>query len=169
MDVPTAAVLNEQWVATTVSGEECEVVPAAQRKEAPMSLHLADEMHRAGEQISRDAAELLSNAADANLHSLLPRITTASDTPWSVVLTGPYNAGKSSIALALTGDDSIVIDADVATAQTERYPWGGVEVVDTPGVRTGDLTHDEIAETALRNADLVLFVITPNLFRRPDR
>jgi len=129
-----------------------------------MSLHLADDMRRAGEQISRDAADLLSSAADEHLHALLPRIATSSDSPWIVVLTGPYNAGKSSIAFALTGDDSIVIDADVATAQTERYPWGGVEVVDTPGVRTGDLTHDEIAETALRDADLVLFVITPNLF-----
>ncbi len=119
-----------------------------------MSLHLADEMRRAGEQISRDAADLLSSAADKHLHALLPRIATASDSPWIVVLTGPYNAGKSSIAFALTGDDSIVIDADVATAQTERYPWGGVEVVDTPGVRTGDLAHDEIAETALRDADL---------------
>lgn len=35
MDVPTAAVLNEQWVATTVSGEDCEVVPAAQGKGTP--------------------------------------------------------------------------------------------------------------------------------------
>ena len=35
MDVPTAAVLNEQWVATTVSGQECEVVPAAPRKATP--------------------------------------------------------------------------------------------------------------------------------------
>lgn len=129
-----------------------------------MSLHLADEMRRAGEQLSREAADLLSSAADDHLHALLPRIAIASDSPWSVVLTGPYNAGKSSIAFALTGDYSIVIDADVSTAQTEAYPWGGVEVVDTPGVRTGDLTHDEIAETALRGADLVLFVITPNLF-----
>lgn len=129
-----------------------------------MSLHLADELSRAGEQIAREAVDLLSSAADERLHALLSRIPTARDAPWSVVLTGPYNAGKSSIAFALTGDDSIVIDADVATAKTERYPWGGVEVVDTPGVRTGDDTHDEIAETALRDADLVLFVITPNLF-----
>lgn len=35
MDIPTAAMLNEQWVATTVSGEECEVVSAAQGKETP--------------------------------------------------------------------------------------------------------------------------------------
>lgn len=33
MDVPAAALLNEQWVATTVSGAECEVTPAAQGKE----------------------------------------------------------------------------------------------------------------------------------------
>lgn len=129
-----------------------------------MSLQLAEEMRRAGEQISRDAADLLSSAADDHLHALLPRIAATSDSPWSVVLTGPYNAGKSTIAFALTGDESIVIDADVATAQTQRYPWGGVEVVDTPGVRTGDAVHDEIAETALRDADMVLFVITPNLF-----
>lgn len=32
MDVPAAALLNEQWVATAVSGAECEVTPAVQGK-----------------------------------------------------------------------------------------------------------------------------------------
>lgn len=32
MDVPTAAVLNEQWIATTISGEHWEVIPAPQGK-----------------------------------------------------------------------------------------------------------------------------------------
>jgi predicted GTPase len=64
-----------------------------------------------------------------------------------------------------------VIDEHVATAETDRYPWKGtrgtsraVEIVDTPGVRTGDLCHDEIAETAVRDADLLLFVISPSFF-----
>jgi len=136
-----------------------------------VGLHIAEELQRLGEQVAGEAAALLSNAQDERLHGLLPRIPAGGDRPWSVVLTGPYNTGKSSVAFVLTGDSSIVIDEDVATAETDRYPWKGatgtssaVEIVDTPGVRTGDLSHDEIAETAVRDADLVLFLISPSFF-----
>jgi hypothetical protein len=136
-----------------------------------VGLQVAEELQRLGEQVAGEAATLLSSAQDERLHRLLPRIPPVGDRPWSVVLTGPYNTGKSSIAFVLTGDPSIVIDEDVATAETDRYPWKGttgtssaVEIVDTPGVRTGDLSHDEIAETAVRDADLVLFIISPSLF-----
>lgn len=136
-----------------------------------VGLQTAAELQRLGEQVAEGAANLLSSAQDERLHRLLPRIPVGGDRPWSVVLTGPYNTGKSTIAYVLTGDPSIIIDEDVATAKTDRYPWKeitgashAVEIVDTPGVRTGDLSHDEIAETAVRDADLVLFLISPSFF-----
>ena len=43
----------------------------------------------------------------------------------------------------------IEIDADVATARTTEYPWRGLLLIDTPGVRAGvENLHDEIAERA---------------------
>ena len=78
--------------------------------------------------------------------------------------TGQYSAGKSTILQALTGDTSIVTGADVTTTEVAEYRWGDVLLVDTPGVQAGLPAHDERAEQALRAADLVLFVVTVDLF-----
>lgn len=83
-----------------------------------------------------------------------------------VVLVGEFNAGKSSLIKALTGVEDIVIDADVATAVANEYPWRGVTLVDTPGVQAEvtSTDHDAISRSATIGADLVLFVITNELF-----
>lgn len=78
-------------------------------------------------------------------------------------MTGEYNAGKSSILSALTGVE-IFIDSDIATSDVRSYEWGDVLLVDTPGVKAGRAEHDEIAEIALSEADLVVFVLTVDLF-----
>jgi hypothetical protein len=80
------------------------------------------------------------------------------------VATGQYGAGKSTILGTLTGDESIVTGADVTTTQVAEYRWGDVLLVDTPGVQAGRPEHDDRAEQALRSADLVLFVVTVDLF-----
>ncbi|MDQ3485810.1 MAG: hypothetical protein M3445_10445, partial [Actinomycetota bacterium] len=46
-----------------------------------------------------------------------------------------------------------------------EYPWHGVLLVDTPGVDADhDDLHDEHAERAVRDADLILFVLTGSFF-----
>ena len=56
--------------------------------------------------------------------------------------------------------------ADVTTTQIAEYPWQGVVLVDTPGVQSQatDVDHDRIARDATVHADLILFVITNELF-----
>lgn len=80
-----------------------------------------------------------------------------------VVATGLYSSGKSSILRALTGDTSIEVDADITTATATEYDWGDVLLVDTPGVAAGVASHDALAEQALRDADLVMFVVSVSL------
>lgn len=82
-----------------------------------------------------------------------------------IALIGEYNAGKSSIISALTGEE-VHIDADVATNDIHEYPWMGAVLVDTPGVHADDTetNHDRIARKATIGADLILFVITNELF-----
>ena len=58
-----------------------------------------------------------------------------------------------------------MIDSAVATDKVEVFDWDGlVDLVDTPGVQAGLWEHDELAEEALRTADLVLFAVTVDLF-----
>nr|MBA2465907.1 GTPase domain-containing protein [Nocardioidaceae bacterium] len=83
-----------------------------------------------------------------------------------MVLTGQYSSGKSTLIKALTDEAAeVVIDSAVATDKVEVFDWDGlVDLVDTPGVQAGLLEHDELAEEALRTADLVLFAVTVDLF-----
>ena len=82
-----------------------------------------------------------------------------------LVFAGQYSAGKSSIIKMLTGRNDIAIGAGITTQQTHTYDWKGIEVIDTPGIHT-ELRpdHDKISYDAIASADMLVFVITNELF-----
>ena len=113
---------------------------------------------------------LLGKSEVSESDALVPRLAEARSTiesksPLRVVLVGEFSAGKSSIVSALTGAE-LLIDADVATTQVSEHEWRGLVLVDTPGVQAEDdgTDHDRIARDATIGADLILFVITNELF-----
>lgn len=77
---------------------------------------------------------------------------------------GQYSAGKSTIISALTGQRDIRIDADIATDSTTSYDWSGIKVIDTPGLFTDRLDHDEITYETISKSDLLIFCLTHMLF-----
>lgn len=82
-----------------------------------------------------------------------------------LVFAGQYSAGKSSILKMLTGRGDIAIGAGITTQQAHRYNWNGIEVVDTPGIHTQlRPDHDAISYDAIASADMLVFVITNELF-----
>ena len=81
-----------------------------------------------------------------------------------VALIGAYNAGKSSIARAMTGREDIRISAAVETDRVTAYEWNGIELLDTPGIHAGHPEHDERTLEAVASADLLAFVVTGELF-----
>ena len=82
-----------------------------------------------------------------------------------LVFAGQYSAGKSSILKMLTGRDDIEIGEGITTQQANTYIWNGIEVIDTPGIHT-ELRpdHDEISYEAISSADMLVFVVTNELF-----
>ncbi len=88
--------------------------------------------------------------------------------PWRVVLAGPPNAGKSSLANAILGfQRSIVFEQpgttrDVVSGQTAVDGWP-VELLDTAGLRYAqnriEVEGIRRARTEIARADLVVFVI----------
>ena len=86
-----------------------------------------------------------------------------------LVLTGQYSSGKSSLISAITdGAAEVVIDSDIATDSVADYDWdGAVTLVDTPGVQAGISHHDDLAQAAIRSADLLLFTVSVDLFDDP--
>ena len=82
-----------------------------------------------------------------------------------LVFAGQYSAGKSSILKMLTGRNDIEIGAGITTQQAHTYDWNGIEVVDTPGIHTQlRPDHDEISYEAIASADMLVFVVTNELF-----
>ncbi|WP_284036568.1 GTPase [Neobacillus sp. 114] len=81
-----------------------------------------------------------------------------------VALVGQYSAGKSTIISALTGNKDIKIDADIATDVPEDYDWNGVILTDTPGLYTERKDHDARTYEAIKVSDLLLYVLTSDLF-----
>lgn len=82
-----------------------------------------------------------------------------------LVFIGQYSAGKSSILKLLTGRNDIVIGAGITTQRTHEYDWNGLKVVDTPGIHTElNADHDKISYAEIAAADMLVFVITNELF-----
>lgn len=82
-----------------------------------------------------------------------------------LVFVGQYSAGKSSILKMLTGREDIAIGPGITTQRIHTYEWNGLELVDTPGIHT-ELRpdHDAISYDAIASADMLVFVITNELF-----
>lgn len=82
-----------------------------------------------------------------------------------VAFVGQYSSGKSTIISALTGNKDIVIDANIATDKTTEYRWNNIILMDTPGILAGKVeAHDERTKAALKECDLILYVLTSQLF-----
>ena len=95
----------------------------------------------------------------------VPNSVYADGEPISVVFVGQFSAGKSTILKALTHIEEIEIGAGVRTVKTHTYDWNGIKVIDTPGINTVlHPDHDEITHEAIVNADMLVYVVTQELF-----
>ena len=123
----------------------------------------------------RRTGEILSQARDAfreskhpevqDLESQLPDGTANSEGPLTIAFAGQYSAGKSTIIKALTGNREIETGAGITTRTTQAFDWNGVKLIDTPGIHT-ELRpdHDATTYNAISQSDLLVFVITNELF-----
>ncbi|MFV0559875.1 MAG: GTPase [Enterococcus sp.] len=95
----------------------------------------------------------------------LPRNIYNDNKPISLVFAGQYSAGKSTILKALTGIQSIETGEKITTQKSHEYDWHGLKVVDTPGIHTTlHPEHDEISYKAIVDADMLVYVVTQELF-----
>ena len=82
-----------------------------------------------------------------------------------IAFVGQYSSGKSTIISALTGNRDIKIDANVATEIVSEYEWNSIVLMDTPGISAGKKEeHDQRTMQALKECDLIVYVLTSQLF-----
>lgn len=83
----------------------------------------------------------------------------------TIAFVGQYSSGKSTIISAMTGNKHIKIDANVATDRVAQYVWHDIILMDTPGILAGKVeSHDEATKEALKESDLIFYVLTSQLF-----
>ena len=117
------------------------------------------ELSRASEALKEKAVRALAEAGTGEVYE-----AEKSDRV-RIVFAGQYSAGKSSIIKMLTGDDTVATGAEITTQETHTYERNGLEIVDTPGVHTTlRPDHDEISYKAIAAADILVFVVTNELF-----
>jgi small GTP-binding protein len=121
-----------------------------------------------GNHLLSRARRIISEMPSEKIRSLKGRIPSSvltADSRIRVVFAGQYSAGKSTILRALTGRDDIEVGVGIVTREAHTYEWDGVELIDTPGVHTEIRPdHDEITYRAIADSDLLVFVVTNELF-----
>ena len=127
------------------------------------------EWNQRGTELLNGVRELLLdmslNNSDANSVIDLPKEFINEKKKLSIVFAGQYSAGKSSIVKMLTDIKDIKIGAGIATEDVTSYDWQNVDIIDTPGIDTGIRPeHDKITEQAIANADVLVFVMTSELY-----
>ncbi len=122
--------------------------------------------------IDRARTEILriykANDHDSDADDLMRELErVASEKMIRVVFIGQYTAGKSTIISALTGNNEIAIDSDVATSEAADYDWKGiVTLTDTPGLYTGNPEHDLKTIDMIKRSDLLIYCLTSDLFNQ---
>lgn len=121
-----------------------------------------------GQTLLDRAREIFKAAPSDKVQELAQRIpgeVAPPDESVQVVFAGQYSAGKSSILKAMTGREDIETGGGITTQQVQELDWNGIRVADTPGVHT-ELRpdHDETTYEAISRADLLVFVVTNELF-----
>lgn len=124
---------------------------------------LVHELPERARALSARAQDAIARSQTEDVRSFAAALLIGDEGPIGLVFTGQYNAGKSTLISALTGLRDIVIDSNVATNEVRSYSWGQVHLVDTPGVQAGRAGHDAMAEDAIRDSDLVVFVVSVDL------
>ena len=121
-----------------------------------------------GTHLLKKAKEILQKSNLASLKAFenkIPEKIIKDDEKLKIAFVGQYSAGKSTLLKVLTGIDSIETGSGITTQKTSHYDWNGIEVWDTPGIQTGVREdHDEITNKAIAESDLIVFLVTNELF-----
>jgi hypothetical protein len=86
-----------------------------------------------------------------------------------ITFAGPYNTGKSSLIKRLLVDAGVAVPpwltagARRETFQVEVLPVGELTLVDTPGLESGEQTHDAAAAAAIALTDALVLLVSPQL------
>lgn len=84
-------------------------------------------------------------------------IRELNDEKIKIVFFGSFSDGKSTILAALTGNLGIEIAPEPTTDKIQVYTYKDFLLVDTPGLFSENIPHDELTKRFISEADLIIF------------
>ena len=113
---------------------------------------------------ARDFLKSTDNLKLIEYASQIPVAAADGNKKINIAFAGRYSAGKSSLLTILTGVE-LKIGEGIVTSKTQKLDWHGINVWDTPGLMTEIRPeHDAMTKKLLSEVDLVVYVITSELF-----
>lgn len=125
------------------------------------------ELDKSSRELFKNIKNTFSSSSNNKIVAIaagVPETIIDGESPINVVFAGQYGAGKSTILSLLTGE-KLETGGGVTTQNCQELEWNSIHVIDTPGIHTQNRPdHDQITYDAIAKADLIVFVITNELF-----
>lgn len=85
-------------------------------------------------------------------------ISNLEQSKFIVAVFGAFSDGKSTILSAITKNFNIKISPEPTTDKIVEYPYGEFVFIDTPGIFSDNLMHDEKTKKFISEANIIIFV-----------
>lgn len=102
-------------------------------------------------------AQTLFNSSTPDLDILKQQL----ENPFSIFVCGEFNSGKSSLLNQLGGAELAAVGILPTTSEIKAYKpegFAGLVFIDSPGTNSIIERHQELTETYLQRADIILFI-----------
>lgn len=107
--------------------------------------------------------EIIENRFGFDLSEIKQKITNAianiENKKFTIALFGAFSDGKSSILSALARRFDIKIAPSPTTDSISEYPYGDYLLIDTPGLFSQYLIHDEITKKKISEANVIIYTV----------
>jgi len=80
---------------------------------------------------------------------------------FSIAFFGAFSDGKSTILSVLTNRLDIDISPEPTTDKINPYQFGDYQIIDTPGLFSEHLTHDELTKKYISEANIIIYTVDP--------
>jgi len=88
-------------------------------------------------------------------------ISNIENSRFVIAFFGAFSDGKSTIISALTKSLDIKIDVEPTTDEINEYSYGDYLIVDTPGLFSDQLMHEEKTRKYISEANVIVYVVDP--------
>lgn len=132
-----------------------------------MSINVSKEKQNIAKKLTSLKDKLLGIESDFHIDlselsaKVYQAISNIKDDVFSIAFFGAFSDGKSTILSTLTNELDIDIAPEPTTDKIKPYKFGDYQIIDSPGLFSENLFHDELTKKYISEANIVIYTIDP--------